>query len=1027
VNAFLDCTVKGTLLLLLTLALAIALRRASAATRHLLWALSLAGLLALPAVALVGPAWQLPVLPQGRAATEAALPVAGDAQASALPPRERPAAAPAVPAQAAVLPEPDAAPPRADTPAAVPPSSRGVWPSLSWQSGLLLGWGVGVALVLAPLFVGVVRLGLLAQRCRRVQDGGWLDLLSGLRHQLGLARRVRLLQGGAAVMPMTWGVFRPVLLLPAGADGWPAEQRRVVLLHELAHVKRLDCLTQVIARLACALYWFHPLVWLVAARLRDEREQACDDAVIAAGARASEYAGHLLTVARTFRAARLAPCAAVAMARPSQLEGRLRAILDGRRDRRRPGRLLTGLAGILVVALVVPLAALRLAARAAEAPRGPDAPPAGEQKEYTASGIVHDASGKPLAGAAVYWAVTNDTDLHVAALPKDARETPRADLLGSGTTDAEGKFSLKTSLPAADTRLTDSFAVVVARATGLAYTGTLYRPDRKLELTLTPEMPIEGKLLGPNGEPAKGVKVRLQGFLQVNGVDPMDGWGITSPLQAGGKLTDLPGWPSAVTDDQGKFTLPGLGKGVVAHLELTSDEFAWEQLQVIGRDGLAGVMSKLLAQGPGPRPLEPKFSHALDSARPVQGVVTDAETGKPLAGMLVEVVPMQRHGGRSLTTRTDEQGRYRVNGPQGESYWFSAHPPGDSGYLGVEVDDSRGWPPGAKFLEKNFALKKGRVIRGQVTDAESGKPVAGAAVVYRPKRDNPNRVRNTSFNNPVLTDAAGRFALTGYAGAGFVLVEAPGADYVRRQVNRAETGTGEDWLTHGFAAVDAPGDGEAEAVVVKVRKGVTLEVKALDPDGQPLPFVNAFCREEQVRGFDHYSNYGGDPRFAGVFRFRGAEPGRTYRIFFAQADRGLAKALEVEVPADGKGQSLEVRLEPAAKVKARVVRADGTPVEGGDVVASLLVSGEKGEVKADELYGSSRILWYANFARTLLGGSGLVRTNARGEFECSCLVPGVRNFVRVGINEGAVVKELADLKPGETRDLGMIQVKKEEP
>src|SRR5262249_59592481 len=138
---------------------------------------------------------------------------------------------------------------------------------------------------------------------------------------------------------------------------------------------------------------------------------------------------------------------------------------------------------------------------------------------------------------AVYWMVTNDTDLPAAALPKDAREPPRGDLLGSTTTDAEGKFSLKKSLPAADRRLSDSFAVVVARAPGLAYTGTLYRPDRMLELTLTPEMPIEGKLLGPNGEPAKGVKVRLQGFLQVNGVDPMDGWGITSPLQAGGKPT----------------------------------------------------------------------------------------------------------------------------------------------------------------------------------------------------------------------------------------------------------------------------------------------------------------------------------------------------------------------------------------------------------------------------------------------------------------------------------------------------------
>jgi hypothetical protein len=121
-------------------------------------------------------------------------------------------------------------------------------------------------------------------------------------------------------------------------------------------------------------------------------------------------------------------------------------------------------------------------------------------------------------------------------------------------------------------------------------------------------------------------------------------------------------------------------------------------------------------------------------------------------------------------------------------------------------------------------------------------------------------------------------------------------------------------------------------------------------------------------------------------------------------------------------------LEPAAKIKAKVVRADGSLVEDGDIVASLLVTGEKGEVKPDELYGSPHVLWYANFARTLLGGSGLKRTNARGEFECDCLVPGTRNFLHVGTrNDGKWVQELPELKPGETRDLGTIQVKKEAP
>src|SRR5262249_17388653 len=233
VNAFLDWTLKGTLLLLLTVALAAVLRRASAATRHLVWALGLASLLALPAAALVLPAWPLPVLPHADRGFSA--PGAGAEMAASGPLSwAQPAAAPALPAPPAALPEQDPSPSVADPPAATPAAAPAVWPSLSWQSGLLVGWGVGVVVVLVPLLVGLVRLWLLGRRCRRVQDGSWLDLLAGLRRQLGLARRVTLLQSGAAVMPMTWGVFRPVVLLPA-EDGWPAERRRIVLLHELAH------------------------------------------------------------------------------------------------------------------------------------------------------------------------------------------------------------------------------------------------------------------------------------------------------------------------------------------------------------------------------------------------------------------------------------------------------------------------------------------------------------------------------------------------------------------------------------------------------------------------------------------------------------------------------------------------------------------------------------------------------------------------------------------------------------------------
>src|SRR6185436_13202681 len=111
--------------------------------------------------------------------------------------------------------------------------------------------------------------------------------------------RVTFLESAGSSMPFVSGVFRPLVVMPVEASTWTSERLRAVLLHELAHVRRHDCLTQLLARVACALYWFHPLVWLAAHRLRVERERACDDVVLISGVRGSEYGHHLVEIARS--------------------------------------------------------------------------------------------------------------------------------------------------------------------------------------------------------------------------------------------------------------------------------------------------------------------------------------------------------------------------------------------------------------------------------------------------------------------------------------------------------------------------------------------------------------------------------------------------------------------------------------------------------------------------------------------------------------------------------------------------------
>jgi len=169
-------------------------------------------------------------------------------------------------------------------------------------------------------------------------------------------------------MPMTFGVLRPTVLLPEEARGWSEERRRVVLLHELGHVLRGDAATHLVARAALALYWWNPLAWTMWRGFLKERERATDDVVLGAGTAASDYAGHLLEIARTMQARQASAAAGVAMARRSQLEGRLLAILDGRTARGQQRRAATVAAVVAAIAIMAPVAAVRAQSQAEQNP-----------------------------------------------------------------------------------------------------------------------------------------------------------------------------------------------------------------------------------------------------------------------------------------------------------------------------------------------------------------------------------------------------------------------------------------------------------------------------------------------------------------------------------------------------------------------------------------------------------------------------------------------------------------------------------
>jgi beta-lactamase regulating signal transducer with metallopeptidase domain len=361
----LETVVKATFVLAAACAVNAARRRASAASRHFVWTLAVAALLVLPVLSAALPRWDVEIpVPTARHDANntgaAGNLVTGVASSETVPTSGE--AGTVVPVTAA-------------------------W---SWAA-------MAAGLYLAGLCVLVLRLGFerrsvyrLARRAAEVTDPEWTQLLLDCARCLDVRRPVRLLRSVDRSMPMAFGTRQPAIVIPSVSETWSEDRRRAVLLHELAHIARHDCLTQLLAAVACAVYWLHPGVWWVARRLRVERELACDDRVLQAGTHAREYAEHLLELAYALGGYR-APALVVSMARPRQVEGRMLAALDAARDRTAPAFRVRMAGTAIVAALLVPLAISGAALVPADAPKpraaqAVDATPAASSPGQTSPG-----------------------------------------------------------------------------------------------------------------------------------------------------------------------------------------------------------------------------------------------------------------------------------------------------------------------------------------------------------------------------------------------------------------------------------------------------------------------------------------------------------------------------------------------------------------------------------------------------------------------------------------------------------------
>jgi TonB family protein len=449
-----DSALRATVILGVALGVAFLLRRRSAALRHWVLALAIAGALIAPLMTLVAPAWRPGLVDRALRSVQTAS-GRGSATSSASdvttlealrlpPPADENASTTKRLGDAAVA-------------GAIPGPLTAVKKAFASTANVTMSvWIAGVMTFAAVLLTGLARLRWLALRSRRVscgriagahigEDAALVALTREIAAAQGVRRPIALLSNDRTRLLVTWGYFRPRVMFPAAAARWSEERLRVVISHELAHVRRGDWGTQLAAEILRALFWFNPLVWYVCRRLRAESELACDDEVLNGGVNGADYAAHLLELARVLNSPRHAWLAAPAMARPSSLEGRVSAMLNAHLNRRPVTRSVRTVTCALVLGLTLAVAGFA------------------QSTYYTFSGSVIDPTDRVVPGATL--TLTNAS--------RGARYEIK--------TDAAGRFEF-VGLPSGDYGLEVTLPAFATIKETIAITGA--NLDRRITLQL---------------------------------------------------------------------------------------------------------------------------------------------------------------------------------------------------------------------------------------------------------------------------------------------------------------------------------------------------------------------------------------------------------------------------------------------------------------------------------------------------------------------------------------------------------------
>lgn len=899
-----DAGIKSLALLVLTAISAWLMRRHAAATVHRLWTLAFCGLIVVPLLGPILPTCSLPVVPKAwGVSTGGGVDLLSSMPNSASDFQSLSAAAAGDNAVELSTVKPGSGlgqngihrvsglQTKSEGESVANPDSTSVgnanvalsrgykWLKLTWATYLLSFWGLGTSVCLLRILRDHIRLRRILHRGESVQTSNWNEAQRVAAAMLGVNQNVELCQVPFAMSPMITGIWRPLIILPEDASTWDSERRRLVLLHEMAHARRYDVLSQTMAQLVCAVYWFNPIVWYGLSQMRKLRELACDDLVLESGQRASDYAHVLLDVAKSSHQRGL--MTAVGMARRNDVESRIMALLDSVRSHvsltKRTAR------GLLVVTTIIValIGSVRLQTRADQKPEQASTP---EFRKMTIN--VRDEKGTPLA----------NTDIKVGVWELNDKKTLKPTL--EYKTGENGSVEIKLPQKLHILRVFPTRAKFVPVYINIDRGNSDIGPDlpKSFDFVMQPSVIMGGRVVDDLGKPIAGVRV----LLTASSIRTVEKQATNSFVPK----PEVNTREETVTDEHGQWKVDGAPKEspddkyeIQVHLnhpDFDNDLYVFNsQHNYVKAKTAHGMTTATLQSG--------EANFVLSRGTVIDGTVVDS-MGKPIKNGLIVWKNVQYPVDQKGEISISEDGEFRTPGvPPGEHPITVIAP----GYM-PEVRKVR-VPESTEKL--HVVMKPGKRLAIKFVNAE-GKPVPNVRLHIERWRglfslDNSKTPKRANYDGLYVWDWAPGDAVT-------YRTEAPGMAS----------------KTISLAANDSEH-------VVTLNRPLQISGRIRDVStGKPIPKFSAIpviaFRPEFLRTDFNREVSGRDGQFE-IKDFGSAGDDRKFRIRIeAEGYRTLISDRVFEV-SDGP-ENYKAMLSPAPALPGQVVDPSGKSIAGAAVI-----------------------------------------------------------------------------------------------